>query len=192
MIEYIVGTNLKRKVNAVKTGMEQERKLSPIGAVSAAFAEFMTAGFIGWSYETLITSVYLGHFEDRGVLPVPLLPIYAFFALFLSLLYGKRKPSWIRVFAVCTVMTTVFEYIAALVTEKIFGYMLWDYFAWPLNFQGRISLFSSLIFGAFSVLYVKGVRPLILYLHGKFPKGAVIATFFLALVMTLRVILSGG
>ena len=60
--------------------------------------------------------------------------------------------------------------------------MLWDYFQWKLNFQGRISLFSSIIFGTFCVLYVKGVAPLSELVHEKFPKAAVIFTFALALI----------
>ena len=169
--------------------MEDKEKIPVWAVISSAAAEFIISGFIGWCYETIITSVYLGHFEDRGVLPVPLLPIYAFFALFLSLVYRKKEPSWYIVFIVCTVVTTIFEYISAVVTEKIYGYMLWDYFAWPLNFQGRISLFSSLIFGAFSVLFVKGVRPLVLMCHRRHPKISVSVTAAVSAVLTAIVLL---
>ncbi len=146
--------------------------------ISSLLLQFMLAGFAGWVYETVLTSVVLGEFVDRGVLPLPILPIYGFFAVFMSVVFPP-KMKWYNVLLISTIGTTIFEYIAALITERIFGYMLWDYFMWPLNFQGRISLFSSLIFGILSVLFVKAVKPFAEWLHSKFPKASTAGTFLL-------------
>ena len=147
--------------------------------ISVYLLEFIIACFLGWVYETVLTSVVEGRFVDRGVLPVPLLPIYGFFAVVMGLLITSDT-NWFKVFVIGTVGTTVFEYICSIVTEKIFGYMLWDYFQWKFNFQGRISLFSSIIFGAFCVLFVKAVAPVSEKFHEKLPKGACIVTLALA------------
>ena len=158
-----------------------EKKEKNANIFSVYLLGFIIACFLGWVYETVLTSAVEGRFVDRGVLPVPLLPIYGVFAVAIGFIL-KKDTHWFKVFVIGTVGTTVFEYICSVVTEKIFGYMLWDYFQWKLNFQGRISLFSSIIFGAFCVLYVKGVAPLAELVHEKFPKAAVIFTFALALI----------
>jgi uncharacterized membrane protein len=58
---------------------------------------------------------------------------------------SKQKP--IIVFAFGTILTTALEYIAALLLEGVFNLELWNYSEWICNFQGRISLISSFIFG---------------------------------------------
>lgn len=161
--------------------METKQDIPIIQEISKLLLCFIAAGFVGWCYETILTSIAMGEFVNRGVLPVPLLPIYGFFSIILAGIFHKPTKVW-KVFVLSTIGTTVFEYIAAIITERIFGYMLWDYFSWKFNFQGRISLFSSLIFGALSVLFVSVVKPLSEKLHEKFPKAAPICVFVLAAV----------
>lgn len=152
-----------------------------IGA-STLLLEFIIAGFVGWVYETALTSAVFHEFVDRGVLPVPFLPIYGFFAAAMSLIF-KDKNKWYTVFIVSTLGITVFEYIASVVTERIFGYMLWDYFMWPLHFQGRISVFSSLIFGVLSLIFVKAVKPFSEKFHSRYPKTAAAVTLTIFAVL---------
>jgi uncharacterized membrane protein len=58
-----------------------------------------------------------------------------------------KRLSTLQVFVGGVVITTVVEYISALLIEAILHKTLWDYSAWICNFQGRVSLISSLIFG---------------------------------------------
>lgn len=123
-------------------------------------ADFIIGGFIGWIYETVLTSIVWGQYAERGVLPIPILPIYGFFAVILPFFF-KKEHNIFLIFIISTAGATIFELIGAYLTEALLHERLWSYTAWKFNyFDGRISLFSSLIFGAMSVLFVKCIHPL--------------------------------
>lgn len=119
---------------------------------------FILAAFIGWVYEIICVFALFGHYMDRGVLHLPLCPIYGFGMLFLYLVFKKVKNPF-AVFFGSALITTVIEYLAALVFENCFHQELWTYRSWPLNFRGRISLISSLSFGLMATLYLLLVIP---------------------------------
>ncbi len=145
--------------------------------------DFIVCGFIGWAYETIITSIAMGRFTDRGVLPIPVLPIYGLFALILPLIF-RREHNAFLVFFGSAAGATLFELAGAYITEAIWHKRLWHYGDWKFNFfDGRISLFSSLIFGGLCLLFVKAIHPFSLYLNGKAPKTFAISTATLAAVL---------
>ena len=148
--------------------------------IPVLLADFIICGFIGWAYETVLTSIIFGGFVERGVLAVPILPIYGLFALVLPFIYKKEQnPLFIAVTG--AVGTTVFELIAAYVTEAIWHERLWSYADWKFNFfDGRISLFSSLIFGVMCVVFVKWIHPLMLWLRERFGRKFDIAVCVIA------------
>ncbi len=134
--------------------MKKRTGLERFGALAI---EFTLCGFAGWLYETVLTSAVLGEFAQRGVLHLPVLPIYGFGGLALTpLLKNKRVPA---VFLWGTALCTAIELAASYFLELFTPNRLWAYDSWPLNFDGRISLFSSLIFGALCVFLVKVLHP---------------------------------
>ncbi|MDE6591533.1 MAG: putative ABC transporter permease [Oscillospiraceae bacterium] len=123
-------------------------------------AEFFVCAFIGWCYEVLLTWAVLGVFVDRGAFSIPICPIYGIGALLMGeivKLAGTKRVG--EIFLVCAVSSTAFELAASYVIEAVLGHGLWSYSAWAFNFEGRISLFSSLIFGGMGVLFIKVIRP---------------------------------
>ncbi len=119
---------------------------------------FGIASFIGWAYEIACVWFLFHTYYDRGVLHLPLCPIYGFGVLLLIFLFRKiRNP--IILFAGCTAVATGVELLAAYVLEYGFGLVLWTYEGWPLSFQNRISGVSSLIFGLMAMLFIKLVKP---------------------------------
>ena len=121
--------------------------------------EFTVCALCGWLYEEGLELAVNHAYADRGVLHLPLLPIYGFGGLLVIFLFRKRN-HWLWVFGMSTLATTVLELVASYPIERILGYLPWYYGAWPLNFEGRISVLSSLIFGALALLLVKAVHPL--------------------------------
>ncbi len=121
--------------------------------------EFTVCALCGWLYEEGLELAVYHAYADRGVLHLPLLPIYGFGGLLLVLLYRKRNAAWF-VFVTAALVTTVLELAASYPLEWALGYLPWDYSAWICNFDGRISLLSSLIFGGLALLLVKVVHPL--------------------------------
>lgn len=146
-------------------------------------SDFIICGFVGWLYETVITSIYYKEFVNRGVLPIPILPIYGLFSLILPFFYRKHKHP-LFVLITSSIAATVFELAGAYLTEAILHKRLWDYSLWPLSFfDDRVSLFFSLIFGLLCVCYVKGFHPFSLFLHKKFGKGFVIGLAILSAIL---------
>lgn len=134
--------------------------------------EFMVYSFAGWVYETALGWLVYQEWQDRGALRLPVCPIYGFGGMLLLLLF-RRKCSGLTVFAVSAVLTTLLELACSYLLDMIGRPQLWSYEGWLLEFEGRISLPSSLIFGAMSVIMVKLAHPLLERLCGKLPVWAV-------------------
>lgn len=139
---------------------------------------FALAAFAGWLYEVGITFLAHGQYEDRGVLHLPLCPIYGFGMLLLVLVLKKVKNT-IAIFLYSTMITTAIELAASYVLEYGFHMVLWSYEDWPFHFQARISLFSSLIFGIFAVVFIRLVLPCIHRVCGR------VHTVFLRVMLVL-------
>lgn len=135
---------------------------------------FLAASFIGWLYEIACMKLIFGIYEDRGVLYLPLCPIYGFGLLILMAIFGKVK-SIVLLFAGSVLLTTGIELAVSYVMEYAFHTSLWTYEGWPLNFQNRISLISSCIFGLMALLNLKVIKPAAEKLYAsRYRKAAVI------------------
>ncbi len=138
-------------------------------AMPMHITEFFVYSHIGWLYEVILTSVCAGRFVDRGFLHLPICPIYGFFGLVLLAITSEcRRP--LSVFALSAAAVTAGELICSYALEAVLGYKLWDYSAWPVNFDGRISLISSIIFGLMGLLAVYIVHPAAMRLSVKAEK----------------------
>lgn len=126
------------------------------------FLWFTAYSFIGWAWETLMFTVQERRFVNRGFLNGPLCPIYGIGALILVWSFDGRTNNLYAIFIISLVMTTTLEYITGYLMEKLFNAKWWDYSMYPLNFQGRISLFSSLFFATGSVLLIRFLHPFML------------------------------
>jgi len=129
--------------------------------------EFVACSFCGWLYEILLEFVVYHRYADRGILHFPICPIYGFFGLILLVIF-RKKNDILTVFIGSTILTTLLELGASYLLESI-GYRPWDYSNWILHYEWRISLLSSLIFGALSVILIKAVHPLMRKMHEKAP-----------------------
>ncbi len=147
----------------------KEHKKISFTLISSYIAEFTFCGFVGWLYEITLMYIMWHQYVERGFLHIPVLPIYSFFAAILLIIFRKHN-NIILVFFVSMAVTTAGELISSYIIEAVLHRQLWTYYMWPFNFQGRIALYSSLMFGVLSVVLVKAVHPLMRYLYGKFPK----------------------
>lgn len=121
--------------------------------------EFTLCGICGWVYETLLTSYLWGEYAERGFLHIPVLPIYGVFAFLLLPVFRKHN-GFFTVFFGSMAITTVLELISSYLIEAILHKRLWNYSSWDFNFfDGRIALYSSLIFGLLSLILIKVVHP---------------------------------
>ena len=121
--------------------------------------EFVFYSFCGWSYEMVAEGILAGHLVNRGWLHLPLCIIYGFFSIVVLRVFKPEKNRPASVFFLSMAIVTVMEYLSALLIEAVLHKPLWDYSRWICNFQGRVSLISSLIFGVFCVLMVFWAHP---------------------------------
>ena len=131
--------------------------------------EFAAAGFAGWIYEVVTVWVMWRYFDNRGMLHLPIIPIYAVGA-FLLLIIIRKKINPVLLFVTAFAITTVFELGASYLLEFIFHKQFWTYETWPLSILDRSSGVSSAIFGVMAVVYFYGLHPLSGKLSKKLPK----------------------
>ncbi|MBR6033786.1 MAG: putative ABC transporter permease [Clostridia bacterium] len=113
---------------------------------------FFLSAFIGWVLEVVLELIDNGRFVNRGVLIGPYLPIYGYGCLLVLLTFSKTKlkkvsSNAIATFLLITLFCTILEYCTSIFLETVYGMKWWDYSNNILNFQGRISLITSLFFG---------------------------------------------
>ena len=122
---------------------------------------FFIYSFIGWVLEVIITLFQMKEFENRGFLNLPILPIYGFGAIIISLIYKDDDHHWFAIALVGGTIATLLELSTSFLLEKTMSISLWDYSAMKWNFQGRISLASSIFFMIGAVLIIKILNPVI-------------------------------
>lgn len=146
---------------------------------------FFLYSAVGWAYESLLFTVYCRRPVNRGFLKGPFVPLYGCGGVLLvALLYGRvTNPA--HIFLIALVLTTALEYVTAVAMENLFRAKWWDYSMFPLNFQGRISLISSVVFAAMALLTLRFVHPQVERLTGMIPPRAKAHFLILATVYLL-------
>lgn len=133
------------------------------------FLCFTVYSFIGWICETVYCSILFKKLVNRGFLNGPFCPVYGFGSIILLLILRPVPRNPLFIFIVGMVITTLIEYLTALLLEKLFHAKWWDYSANRFNYQGRICLFNSFLFGILSVALIFIVEPAASYFIGSLP-----------------------
>lgn len=122
------------------------------------FLWFLFYSFVGWMYESILVSCQQHRLVNRGFLNGPLCPIYGTGAILgVAILGNVHNP--IIIFLISMVGATILEYTTSWVMEQLFHARWWDYTKFPLNFNGRVCLFVSLVWGGFALLFVYIIQP---------------------------------
>ncbi|KLU59028.1 hypothetical protein CEB3_c50480 [Peptococcaceae bacterium CEB3] len=133
--------------------------LGPDG-FSYAILTFASYAFAGWILETLYRSLSEKRLVNPGFLKGPFLPLYGSFGLLATLTSPWVSAlGWEGRFLYFVVLSTTLEYISGLCLEHLFHLRLWDYQNTPLNFQGRVALPYSLLWGALGIFLSSVIQP---------------------------------
>lgn len=108
--------------------------------------------FFGWCFESTFVSVNEKKLTNRGFMKGPLLPLYGSGAVVLLVVSAPFSENLLLTFLAGCVGATMLEYVTAVVMESLFKVRYWDYSHLKLQFQGRISLISSLTWGGLTLL----------------------------------------
>ncbi|MDO4481935.1 MAG: putative ABC transporter permease [Bacillota bacterium] len=90
------------------------------------FLIFIGGCFIGWMYEEIFYFITEEVLQNRGILYGPWLPIYGIGAIGIYALKPlKKKPSLL--FALCTAVSGLVEYVIGYIGVYMLDMRLWDY-----------------------------------------------------------------
>ncbi|MBR2704709.1 MAG: putative ABC transporter permease [Clostridia bacterium] len=117
---------------------------------------FFIYALVGWIIEFSFYGITNGIFVNRGFLHLPILPIYGFGGVAITILFRKNQNN---VFIKSAIIVSILEYITSLILEDIYGIRWWNYSNNPMNIEGRICLLNSLMFGLGGYLIAKFISP---------------------------------
>lgn len=146
-------------------------------------SNFFLYCFLGWIYETSLVSIKQKCFINRGFLNGPVIPLYGTGATIVYLALTPVKDNCFLVFFGGCVLATVLEYFTSYVMEKLFHAKWWDYSSQRFNFQGRISLSASLLWGILSVVLLTVFKPFTDRILFLVPKEITIYACYAAVVL---------
>ncbi len=141
---------------------EAKKKFTILGfSIWRIFAYFMIYSIIGCFVETtycLITNH--GILENRtSVLYGPFCTIYGVGAIIMILALQKFKKNYKTLFLGGFIVGAITEYTISLLAEIILKVKWWDYSNMPLNINGRICIYFSMLWGILAILLIHFFNP---------------------------------
>lgn len=133
--------------------------------LTSYFLMFIIYAFLGYICEVIYVFLITKKITNRGYLYGPLVPIYAFGALFIIIPLNEFSfgtfitDRWYLVVLIGILIPSLLEYITSFVMEKLFKMRWWDYSDKFLNINGRICLRNSLMFMALVLIVVYLLNP---------------------------------
>lgn len=117
---------------------------------------FFVYSIVGWFMESVINSIDNKKIMNRGVLFGPWCPIYGIGATSITIFNSIIHLNSIYIFIICAIGASIIEYFIGYYLEKKYENRWWDYSQFKLNLNGRICLYSALLFGTFGlvILYI--------------------------------------
>ena len=144
---------------------------------------FVVYSFLGWVHEILFHLITIRKIHLQGFMFLPLLPIYGFGALGILAATHRYADDPFLVFLSASLVATVLELVTSTFLEKVFHLRLWDYSGWPLNYKGKVGLFSSLGFGLLGLFLMYVFQPFLSGLMMGFDAGMVSVTGWILFVI---------
>ncbi|MBQ3310343.1 putative ABC transporter permease [Candidatus Saccharibacteria bacterium] len=162
--------------------------------VAEWFLYFIVYAAIGYVLESIFCAIEAQDHKlrGRGFLFGPICPIYGCGALLVVLCHQLWPvPLW-ATFFVTIILCDTLEYLTSFLMEKLFKVRWWDYReSMKYTINGRVSLYTSILFGIGGVVIVYFAHPIIEFLIGLLPGVAqVILAIVLLIIMIIDINLS--
>lgn len=146
---------------------------------------FMIYALIGWMWETPYVSFNEKKYINRGFLSGPYIPIYGFACITIILSMGifnnMNNNSVITI--ICQILfislvSAVWEYCTSFGLEIIFKTRWWDYSKHKFNFNGRIALDYTILFGIGGYILWRFVNPFVENVYDLLPTDVLYIILF--------------
>ena len=121
---------------------------------------FIIYSFLGWCLESIYKTIIFKKPTNSGFLYGPFCPMYGIGAI-LMIWAGQLSSNPIVIFIMAFLIFSVWEYLVAVIIEKLFKTKYWDYSDLKFNLQGRVCLKNSIYWGILGVLLIYVIQPVI-------------------------------
>ena len=122
---------------------------------------FIVYSFLGWIMESIFRSFCEKKIINTGFLIGPMCPIYGIVSIIMITCMGWLQGRVVELFIISVVILTFWEYIVGVLLEKVFQTKYWDYSNHKFNFQGRICLTNSILWGCLGVGFINIIHPFV-------------------------------
>jgi len=153
-----------------------------IEEVQKLIAYFLIYSFLGWVLESIYKTILQKKMVNSGFLYGPFCPIYGIGAMIMLLFLSRFSKHLFTLFLVGMTVLTVWEYLVGWGLEKIFKIKYWDYSENKYNFQGRICLGHSIVWGALGVLFIALLHPQMENMLHQIPKETLFIIITIGLI----------
>jgi len=143
--------------------------------------------FVGYSIEMIFQFITSGELNSRqGLLYGPFSQIYGIGAVIAILSSrGIDKKNTVLLFSFYAILGGTYEYLSSRFQESVFGTVAWHYDENILNFQGRVSYRSALLWAVSGIVILYFLYPFMCKLLKKIPRRkALMITWIVFLVIT--------
>ncbi len=142
---------------------------------------FIIYSFFGWCLESVYKTIIFKKVTNSGFLYGPFCPMYGIGAV-MMIAASNLSDNILVIFLLGFFIFTLWEYLVAVVLEKLFKTKYWDYSHLKFNFQGRICLKNSIYWGILGVLLVFVIQPVVENLTNAIPENVL---FYLNIAICL-------
>ncbi len=148
------------------------------------FLIFFISSVLGYFVEITFCSIQSRKVVyNRGFLLGPYIPIYGVGTVLIAFVLAKYRNDPLIFFWMSVILCSFIEYITSYLMEKIFKVRWWDYSHEPFNYNGRICLKNSMLFGIAGLFLIYTYYPFVLRILSLIPTSIIeILAVFLALI----------
>ena len=127
-------------------------------------AAFIIYSVLGWFVESAYMSFCNHRLTNRGFAKGPFCPIYGFGAVIGYLVLNPLSGHYVTLYLTGAFLATTFEYLVAIMMQKLLGEVWWDYTEKPMNYKGIICLESTIAWGFYAIIITMFLHERVLHL----------------------------
>ena len=148
---------------------------------------------LGWFVESVYMSICNRKLTNRGFAKGPICPIYGVGALTVFITLRPYSDNKVLLFVLGSILATFIEYVTAILMNRLFGEIWWDYNDKPFNYKGILCLESSIAWGIYTVIlfvflqgFVEGIVNRIPFTIGRTIGSLIIFAVVIDYIIVLR------
>lgn len=159
---------------------------------------FLIMSILGYIYEYILEGIInlvkyysFTAYPHKGVIYGPFNIIYGFGTIIMMFLFVNKNKKWYKILIESSLFLGLFEYLVSFFQESFTGETSWDYSNTFLNINGRTSVPIMLIWGVFTLIFIKLIYPTISKLIEHIPyRLGTISFYILFVLMSLNIFIT--